>query len=586
MGKILHHRGPDDVGIYADDSTGLAHTRLSIIDLEGGHQPLYAKNNNLILIANGEIYNYIELREELESKGHQFVTHSDCEVILHAYMEYGERFLDHIFGMFAFAMYDKNEKTLILARDRLGIKPLFLAHTNSGLAFSSEIKAFLPLFDAAPEINPLGLLQYLQNQFNSGEITILKGVERILPGEAVCIRAGKILKRWRYWSATHVKPISISMDDAQSRFNEIMEIVMKQHVRSDVPYGLFLSGGLDSSSILTLLSKYGTAAIHTYSVGFPNTTTHDELSLAQMMSDRYGSQHTILTPSKDDLYGRFPYCIWAADDLMRDNANLPTALLAEEASKKLKVVFTGEGGDEVFAGYGRYRKSGLELWLNNLLAPGSGGFRTRGTFRGNLPNDLFNNTLLSVLEQARQPFIDAWQETPDCWNDLQRMQYTDLSTALPDNLLVKADRMLMGWGVEGRVPFLDHRVVEFGLSLPKEIKIKGSLGKLFMRHWATDFLPEDHIWQKKKGFSVPLGEWMKGGMLDRIREVLPNHPAIAQWFNEKGVLQIIDQHQHGKRDVSRFVLALLQFAIWHTIFIDNRGTRPENIQDPVEFLAG
>lgn len=583
MGTRLAHRGPDDSGIYQDGAVGLVHTRLSIIDLAGGHQPLSARQGELQLIANGEIYNYIELRRELEQRGHQFTTHSDCEVILHAYVEYGADFLEHIFGMFAFALYDKRRQQLLLARDRLGIKPLFLATTPQGLAFASEIKALLPAYRNTPAINPAGLAQYFQNQCSNGQTTIFDSIERVLPGELVTISQGRIVQRRIYWAASDIKPQQLDYPQAAEQFSALMETVMLQHMRSDVPFGLFLSGGLDSSILLTLLSRYSDTPIRTFSVGFPDTAVGSELSYAQVLADQYHSQHTIITPGPDDMYQRLAFCSWAADDLMRDNANLPTALLAEKAAAELKVVFTGEGSDEVFAGYGRYRKTDFELWLRNLLAPGSGGFRVRGSLNKSQTRGLFNAELSDALRHARDPFKQYWQQSPASWGNLQRMQYTDIMTALPDNLLVKADRMLMGWGVEGRVPFLDHRIVEFGLALPKALKIEGRHGKSFLRHWIKDQLPHDLIWRKKKGFSVPVGEWLKGDLLERLGQVLPQHPAIQHWCHPTVVQQLIKQQ--GQRDSSsRLLIALLQFAVWYQIFIENGGERPPALCDPVEFI--
>jgi len=584
MGNHLSHRGPDDTGLFIKDTTGLAHTRLSIIDLAGGHQPLFAHNDSLALVANGEIYNYIELREQLVTLGHIFTTHSDCEVILHAYAEFGLDFIEKLYGMFAFALYDSGEKRLILARDRLGIKPLFIAHHANGLAFGSEIKALLPSFAKSPEINPAGLMQYLQNQFCSGHTTILKHVERVLPGEALCMESGKITRRWQYWSALDISPQRIDIAQAQEQFDALMEIVMRQHMRSDVPFGLFLSGGVDSSVVLALLSRYKSAPVRTFSVGFPDTQAGNELPTAQMLANHFGSRHTSFTPDRDAMFFRLPYSIWAADELMRDNANLPTLMLAEEASRELKVIFSGEGGDEVFAGYGRYRMPRLERWANNLLAPGSGGFRTRGTYRGRWPRQLFGNELLSSLDTAREPFIQAWQQTPESWSDLQRMQYTDIATALPDNLLVKVDRMLMSWGIEGRVPFLDHRVVEFGLALPDHLKIEGGLGKIFLRHWATRHLPQNHLWTRKKGFIVPIAEWLKGDVLQQLSTTLPNNPAIRNWFKPAGIQQLIQQ-QHKKGNVSRLLWTIFQFAVWHHILIENNGARPAPSQDPIEMIT-
>ena len=586
MGERLAHRGPDDTGIFQADNVGLVHTRLSIIDLSGGHQPLSTGDDKLHLIANGEIYNHIELRAELEKRGHRFSTNSDCEVILHAYREFGDKFLDHIIGMFAFALYDQDQQLLILARDRLGIKPLYIAHTHQGLAFASEIKALLPAFPNTPEINPDGLAQYLQNQFNSGRTTIFKSINRLLPGEIAFIKNGEIKKQYLYWSANTIAPANIKNPvETQEQFSELMHTVMHQHMRADVPFGLFLSGGLDSSILLALLSKYSNDPIRTFSVGFPGSSVGSELSAAQQLAQQYDSQHTVITPSPEDMYQRLPFCTWAADDLMRDNANLPTALLAERAADELKVVFTGEGNDEIFAGYGRYRPGRIETILKNILRPGSGGFRSSGTFRGKNINKLFGTALRQSVKFTRAPFIEAWQAAHSDWSDLQRRQYTDIQTALPDNLLPKVDRMLMGWGLEGRVPFLDHRVVEFGLALPDSMKIANHQGKMFIRHWAESLLPADTIWRKKRGFHVPVGDWMHGDILNRMEQVLPRHPAICEWFNPDAVTQLIKQQRHGGK-TSRLLMTILQFAIWHQTFIQNNGERPPTLVDPIEWIKG
>jgi asparagine synthase (glutamine-hydrolysing) len=583
-GKTLRHRGPDNEGLFVDGAFGMVHTRLAIIDLSGGNQPLLGRGGSLVLVANGEIYNYIELRDELKKKGHLFSTNSDSEVILHAYAEYGLAFLEKLYGMFAFALYDQSTKRLILARDRLGIKPLFMCHLTGGVAFASELKALITFDQRQPEVNPEGLTQYLQNQFSTGRITLLKDVERILPGEAVCIEKGRVTNRWRYWSALKVKPVRMTFQEARDRFDSLMEKVMEEHMRSDVPFGLFLSGGVDSAILLALLSRHAAEPIRTFSVGFLDTRLADELPAAERIAKQFSSRHTEIRPRTEDIFDSLPYTVWTADELMRDYANLPTALLENTAGSELKVVFTGEGGDEVFAGYGRYRASRLERWVKGMIAPGSGGFRTRGTFRGKWRHLLLGEELRRAAVDARKPFVDAWRETPAAWSDLQRMQYTDLVAALPDNLLVKLDRMLMGWSLEGRVPFLDHRVVEFGLALPDHLKVMGREGKAFLKRWAVRFLPETHLFAPKRGFHVPVGEWMKGRYLDRLREVLPDHPAIRRWFKPAGVLKLI--HQCGTAGItSRMVWALLQFAIWHQLFIDGKGERPPAKQDPVDLIS-
>ena len=584
MGNTLAHRGPDHVGIYAAAKMGFVHSRLSIIDLSGGDQPFVSEQAGLVLIANGEIYNYIELRAELEAKGHQFSSRSDCETILHAYAEYGDDCLSHLHGMFAFALYDKPRRRLLLARDQLGMKPLFLLQQDDGVAFASEIKALLPLLQQSAKVNSFALLQYLQNQNSSSRETMFEGVERVLPGEAVVVEQGRVSRRWRYWSALNVTAEKKSFTQASEEFDALMKTVMTQHMRSDVPFGLFLSGGVDSTTLLGLLSRYKDEPIRTFSLGFPKSSVGDELAIAETIARHFGSRHTVLRPTAEAMLQRLPYTIWAADELMRDFANLPTSMLAEEAAKELKVVFSGEGGDEAFAGYGRYRSGKLERGLKSLLNSGSGGFRTGANFRGGLPGQIFGDKLLATERSWREPIIQAWRETPSGWSDIQRMQYVDLKTALPDNLLVKADRMLMAWSLEGRMPFVDHRVVAFGLSLPDELKIDGKQGKAFLKRWASGFVPGDHLWQKKRGFKVPVAEWLRGDYLQRVAVCLQNSPAIAEWFNPAGVAKLVERQQQ-KGDVTKNVFALLQFAIWHKLFIEADGSAPPALIDPVELLS-
>jgi len=584
MAAALHHRGPDDSGVYLRGGLGLAHTRLSIIDLEGGHQPLFDDQRGLALVANGEIYNYVELREELIAAGHRFSTHSDCETILQAYAAHDRDFLPRLRGMFAFALHNERTGTLTLARDRLGIKPLFYTETADGIAFASEIKALLALLPTPPAINPRALVQYLQSQFNSGEETIFEGIRRLPPGTALRIDAEGRTERWRYWSAQDVEPRQCSFEEAARDFDALMDSAMHEHMRSDVPFGLFLSGGVDSAILLAMLDRYQDKPIRSFSVGFSGARLNDELDDAERIAQQFRTEHTPLQLDQQAVFHRLVHTVWTADDLMRDYASLPTDLLAQHASREVKVVFTGEGGDEVFAGYGRYRKSTLQRWAKNLIAPGSGGFRTRGHWRRPWPDRVFGPELQAAKAAVREPFIQAWQATPRGWDDVQRSQYVDLITALPDNLLVKADRMLMGFGLEGRVPFLDHRIVEFGLSLPTELKIKPGQGKLFLKRWAEQYLPHDHLYRKKRGFHVPVGDWLQGDFLAALSEKLPRNPAIRQWFRAEGVKQMLAAQRAGK-DASREIWGLMQFAIWHRLFVEEPGRVPAAEEDPLEWIS-
>ncbi len=585
MAAALAHRGPDDRGYFTEGGAGLAQTRLSIIDLAHGHQPLYARNDELVLVANGEIYNDLELRAEFERDGAHYQTRSDSETILHAYERDGEACVERLFGMFAFALYDRPRRRLLLARDRLGIKPLFLAKLPDGYAFASELKGLLPALQGRVEVDPDGLVQFLHNQFTSGRTTMLRDVERLAPGEAVLFEDGRLVRRWQYWSACDVRTQQVTLEEAKEAFSPLMDTVMRQHMRADVPFGLFLSGGVDSGTLLALLTKYGDQPVRTFSVGFPGTGTADELPPAMEMARRYGSVHTEIRPSGDELRQHLAATVWAADDLMRDYANIPTSMLSRHAAGELKVVFSGEGGDEVFAGYGRFRKSAVQRWVKDLLNPGSGGFRTSGAVDRGACRRLLGPQLREAFTRVRQPFIDAWQASPTSWSALQRMQYDELLTALPDNLMVKADRMMMAWGLEGRVPFLDHRVVEFGLSLPDSLKVSGRRGKVFLKEWARPYVLEEQLAAKKRGFHVPVNNWLSGDFLNRLGQVLAASPAIGAWFNADEVARLVKRQHQQDRTAARLLYALLQFALWYRMFIEGQGARPAALVEPLDLLG-
>jgi asparagine synthase (glutamine-hydrolysing) len=582
MARRLAHRGPDGSGFHSAGRVGLAHTRLAIIDLAGGAQPLYNEDRSIALVANGEVYNHLELRAELEALGHRFTTHSDCETLLHAYEAWGENFLDRVLGMYAFALHDATRGVLLLGRDRLGIKPLYYTLTPEGLAFASEIKALRPLL-GRPEVATAGLARFLQANFTSGSGTLVRGVERLPPGHIGRMGADGVLQLRRYWSPTQTRPGRMDLDEALEAFDALMEEVITIHLRSDVPFGLFLSGGVDSSILAALISRRLDQPLRTWSVGFPMSGVHNELAAAAAVSERFGTRHTALEVSARDMLERLPHAVWAADDLTGDYANLPVSLLAERAGADLKVVFSGEGGDEVFAGYGRYRMPWIRRLLAELRHPGSGGFRTRGVF-SRVGRDLFQPELARAMSAWRTPFVQAWGEAPADWTDLMRRQYVDLTTWLPDDLLVKADRMLMAWGVEGRVPFLDHRVVEFGLALPDGLKVDARSGKRFLKLWGERFLPHDLLWSRKKGFTVPVGEWLGGEWLERYARVVPQTAAVRTWFRPEAVRRLIEAQRRSGR-MAAPLWALLNFALWHRLFVEGEGGAPPRLQDPLDFLA-
>ena len=580
----LGHRGPDDRGVHCAGAAGLAQTRLSIIGLATGHQPMVSADGQLALAANGEVYNYLELNADLRRAGCRFETDSDSETILHAYAVHGLECLHRLRGMYAFALSDARTGRLILARDRLGIKPLFYARLPNGIAFASELKALLPLLPGRPELDPAALRRFLQHQFAGGEETVVSGIRRVLPGEALILTADLRIERHRYWSALDVLPRTIGPDAAREELDGLMHAAMHEHLRADVPFGLFLSGGVDSAVLAALLHAHGAGRIRSFSVGYRGTAMAHELDEAARVAAHFGLDHQPLELTLAAVFARIPHGVWAADELMRDYASLPTAILAQAATRAgLKVVFSGEGGDEVFAGYRRYHPRPLERWFKTLRHPGSGGFRTRGQWAGRWTRRLMGARLRAAAPTERAPFKAAWAATPPAWSAMQRRQYADLVTALPDNLLVKTDRMLMAFGVEGRVPFLDHRVVEFGLALPDRLKVRGHRGKWLLRQWAAPLLPPGHLERPKRGFHVPVGDWLTGDLARRLGERLAANPGIREWFEPAAIPALVAARQAG-RGGARELFGLMQFAIWHRLFVESPGAIPTPEEDPLEWV--
>jgi asparagine synthase (glutamine-hydrolysing) len=580
MAAALAHRGPDDLGAYTTGPLGLAQTRLSIIDLEGGHQPMV--DGSLALAVNGEIYNFVELRRELEARGRRFATASDSETILHLYALDGVDAFAALHGMFAFALYDGRRGELVLARDRLGIKPLYYARLPDRLLFASELKALLAVWPGQPELEPGALVQSLQSRFNSGETSLIRGIRRLPPATVLVIDADLNVRERRYWSPLDTRPRAAGFEQASEEFEPLFRQVMLEHLRADVPYGLFLSGGVDSGILLAMITELTGRPVRTFSVSYGDGGSADEGPDAAAIARRFGAEHTAIVLDGDAVFRRLPHTVWATDELLGDYACLPTSFLAEHAARDLKVVLTGEGGDEVFAGYSRYRRTWLQRWLRNLVAPGSGGFRTRGGWRAPWVRRVFGAELQAAAGAWRAPFITAWQAAPHAWSHTTRCQYTDVATFLADDLLVKADRVLMAFGLEGRVPYLDHRVIEFAFGLPDALKVSGRQGKLFLKRWAGRRLPTEHLWRRKRGFYVPIGKWLRGKFLDGLAERLPEHPAIRQWFRPDGVAALVAAQQ-ARGNATREIWGLMQLAIWHRIFVE--GHRPSRDEDPLEWIA-
>lgn len=581
----LEHRGPNDSGVEFSTYVGLAHTRLAIIDLAGGHQPLSTPDGQFKAVVNGEVYNHIELREAFAKQGAYLPkTHSDSEGLLQAFATHAISGLKQVNGMFAAAIHDLQQDSPTLVRDRLGIKPLYYHQGTGQVAFASEIKGLLPLVERTPDLVPHGITEFLEHEFLAGEETVFHGIKRVPPGCAITITRDLQVQVDRYWSAAEQATQIMDLHEAEAHFSSLMEQVMVEHMRADVPFGLFLSGGVDSSVLCALLTRMHGQGIQTYSLGYSVDQARNELDAAHEVASRFATRHVAIELNPEQLLLRLPYVVWSTDELMNDHATLPTSFLAERAAKDLRVVFSGEGGDEVFAGYARYRRRPLQRWAANLLHPGSGGYRTRGLWSKALLKSTFGPALYPDIGHFRQGQKEAWRQGHPSWSSLQKAQHNDLLTSLPDNLLTKVDRNLMAFGLEGRVPFLDHRVVEFGLSLPDDLKVQGSVGKYFLRHWAQRYLPRKYLFTPKKGFHMPVRHLLPPSFVKQLEETLPKLPAVTQWFHAAGVREMLRENQATGKHANE-IWALLYFAIWHRIFVEHGGRRPDLQVHPLEYLT-
>ncbi|KDE40112.1 Asparagine synthetase [Nitrincola lacisaponensis] len=589
MLDALAHRGPDGQGQFLDQDLVLLHARLSIIDLQQGQQPLYSQSGEQVLVANGEIYNHVELRASLSAQGNRFSTHSDCEVILPLAERDPTGFAAQLKGMFALALFDKTDRSLTLVRDRFGIKPLYYMEVPGGIAFASETKALLPLLPSIAGIEASAVGRFLQINFASGEQTAFKSIRRLPPGGRLRIDANGQITLSQWWSLADElarQPVfSGQLPEAVACFDQLLNRALTEHLRADVPVGLFLSGGVDSSILATQLARLPaqSGTPKAWSLGFDSQSVQDEATAAAEMAKTCGIELDVIRVNPITLFDHLVYAIWATDELMGDFAALPTLLLAEAASVSHKVVLTGEGGDEVFAGYGRYRMPRLQRWLYALRSPGTGGFRTRGRFDKALPAAWLKSHWRRQMQQDwRQPFQQSWQEAA-ALEDLQKQQYTDMQTWLADDLLTKADRMLMVQGVEGRVPFLDHELVLFGLSLPASLKIQGRIGKQVPRAWLQQQSGVNSM-GRKRGFSVPVVDWVQS--LDRTQLALAlTQSAALQEILEPAALRA-SLKQPGPLDKSLVepLAALLQFAIWSKLFIESPGQVPPRRVEPLSWL--
>jgi asparagine synthase (glutamine-hydrolysing) len=544
MEAALAHRGPDGRGRYIAENLGLVHTRLAIIDLETGNQPI-REPGGAVLAANAEIYNYRELRRELSSVA--FATASDCEPPLHLYRLLGADFSEKLRGMYAIAVHDPAHNRLLLTRDPFGIKPLYYAETANGFAFASEPAALIAAGVIIPHVNSQRRLELLQLQFTTGEETLFDGIRRVAPGETLVVSGGRVIDRRRRVALPGAGPRDESESAALERLDAALEDSVRMHQRSDVPYGMFLSGGIDSTALLVMMARLNDRPVRAFTAGFSGSGVADERAHARLVAKKLGAEHIEVEISEDDFWTLLPAAVSAMDDPAADYAVLPTFKLAMTAKQELKVVLCGEGGDEMFGGYGRYRSVLRPWWL------GGRAMRPRGRLEG-----------LGVL-RADEP---SWRDgiaaaeinaaLPDR-TKLQVAQAVDCADWLPNDLLIKLDRCLMAHGVEGRTPFLDPVVADAAFRLPDSLKIRNGMGKWLLRQWLAQHLPDAKPFSRKRGFTVPVGQWISQRS-KALGDLVAAQPGVAQICRPGSVRRLFAAS--GRRaELACWVL--LFYALWH-----------------------
>jgi asparagine synthase (glutamine-hydrolysing) len=609
MRDVMSHRGPDEAGSFIDRNVGLGHRRLSIVDLANGQQPMSSADGACTITYNGEVYNHAEHRPHLEAKGYRYRTHCDTESIIYLYQEYGAECVQKLRGMFAFAIWDASRKELFLARDRLGVKPLYYVHDREGnLFFASEIKALLEAGAVEPELNYHALGDYLANHAPTGEQTLFAGVKRLLPGHTLTWKDG-VIQIDQYWDLEFVpkhENAGRTVDSWVSEWRERFEEAVKLRLMADVPLGMFLSGGIDSSAIAAVMSKLVDEPIKTFSVAFAEREAN-ELEYARLVADRFKTDHHEVIVSPREFFDALPDLIWHEDEPLAHPSSVALNFVSKLASHHVKVVLTGEGSDESLAGYGRYYKTLLNLklgnayqralpapvrsMLNGALATLPMGTRNRNrfdrsflsldpdiqsmyfdnfaVFPRSMQSDLLTERTRDLMGSSSDPYreMSAYFDLPETNSLLDRMLYADSKTYLHE-LLMKQDQMSMAASIESRVPFLDHDLMGFAARLPDELKLSGSNSKFILREAMKGVLPDEIISRSKMGFPVPFGKWLRGEASYLVNEYILSDLALSrEIFNADSVRELVARHNRGENHDER-LWALLNFEIWQRRFLD------------------
>ena len=595
MCDVMVHRGPDDEGVHVGDGIGLAMRRLSIIDLHNGHQPVANEDESVWVVFNGEIYNYRQLRKELEGRGHRFRTSSDTETIVHLYEEFGTRAVEHLRGMFAFAVWDGRLRQLLLARDRLGIKPLYYAERDGEFVFASELKSILQLPHVDRTLNWEAVRHLFTFLATSGTDSIVAGVKKLEPGHVAILREGHRLQTERYWDVTFTPDTTATEQDLIRRLRHLLVDTVAAHQISDVPVGAFLSGGIDSSAIVALMARQSSTRIKTFSVGF-HEGGFNEHEYARKVAARFGTEHheIVLEPS---VIPNVEDLVWYLDEPFGDTSAIATYVVSKLAATQVKVVLTGDGGDELFAGYDKYVVEGRERRYDRMphgirrLTSALGaalpeGMRGRRFLR-HLGLDgsrryLDASTVVSADEMpnlfrdaafAEMKPYDPWAASLtylDRGNDwVSTLQYRDLHTYLPLDILTKVDRMTMAHSIEARPPLLDHHLVEFAATVPSHLRLHDGTTKYLFKRAMRGLLPADIIDRPKRGFAVPLARWFRGHLAEFARDILLSDTTRQrQYLNTDYLERLIDRHMQGC-DLDLQLWTTMSFELWCRQFLDS-----------------
>jgi asparagine synthase (glutamine-hydrolysing) len=604
MCAAIRHRGPDDDGFYLNGPVGLGMRRLAIIDLKSGQQPIHNQDRTAWIVFNGEIYNYRQLRAQLEELGHHFYTNSDTEAIVHAYDQYGADCPKHLRGMFAFAIWDERTQELFLARDRVGKKPLLYAEVNGQFIFGSEFSALLEHPGVSKDIDAEALDHYLSFMCVPAPLTAYRVIRKLEPGHSLRYRRGEI-KLERYWQLDFSKKLEISEAEAGERAIDLLRDAVKVRLMSEVPLGAFLSGGIDSSAVVALMSEVSSTPVKTFAIGFEEQD-YSELHHARRVAEHVGAEHHEFIVRPDALEV-LPLLVEHYGEPYADSSAIPTYYVARETRKHVTVALNGDGGDESFAGYERYAAMRLaetyrrlpQMLRENLvrqaveLVPSSetkrGRVRSMKRFIQSASLDKVERYLrwVSVFDGAAKRGL----YTPDFERQTQHVSgadvlapwfarangsgivdaalLTDVMTYLPNDLLVKVDIATMAVSLEARSPFLDHQVMEFAASLPEKFKLRGLTTKYLLKRMLKQLLPAENLDRRKMGFGVPLGHWFRGRLQSFLRETLLSEASLKRGlFKPEAVTQLVELHTRGERDYSHQLWTLLMLELWFQRFID------------------